>query len=586
VLFRSLKKPFGIFFITFEDQTMAAKFLKDYHLGLLGGFLRSTFNDKNRCVNCYICKNLAKTSSLSKELNSDIWSVKYATSPNNIIWENISKYSKYYWWMRVFLINIVLIVLMIFFTTPAILIEKITSWNTFINIKELESILPDYLVQFLPSLILRLLAALLPVLVALTALTELHWTRSSLNRSMMVKTFVLLLFMILILPTLGLTSINAIFQWFVDDKNIKWRCVSDNGAFFIKYVTTFSLIGTALDLLRLPDLFLYLLRMLWSRSPAEQQDVRMQVAFEFNYGVEYAWILTMFTVTLSFSVVCPLIAPFGLIYMILKHLVDRYNLYFGYISTKVDKRIHKTAVTFAIGSFIMLQFCILFFIAVRNKGNMNSNSMTTVQILVITFSCILFFGRLFFGFFKRLSPFHKYSGSSCQINNTQLENESPNISNEFEHDDSFNQIDKKPKTQQPLSASSSLNIDKQSKKKKHRKLFAKYKTKYEFQSPFVPVLLRKSTGEHGVKLISMNSTNDSDLNSSSTNFKGFVEARTDTTTAINSLNEIELVHETQTRKTFNLSKIATSNSYGALKEQNDEEVNETGSANSAYNDEA
>ena len=115
---------------------------------------------------------------------------------------------------------------------------------------------------------------------------------------------------------------------------------------------------------------------------------------------------------------------------------------------------------------------------------MNSNSMTTVQILVITFSCILFFGRLFFGFFKRLSPFHKYSGSSCQINSTQLENESPNVSNEFEHDDSFNQLDKKsPKTEQPLSASSSLNIDKQSKKsRKHRKLFAKYKTKYEFQS--------------------------------------------------------------------------------------------------------
>ena len=100
--------------------------------------------------------------------------------------------------------------------------------------------------------------------------------------------------------------------------------------------------------------------------------------------------------------------------------------------------------------------------------------------------------------------------------------------------------------------------------------------------PFVPVLLRKSTGEHGVKLISMNSTNDTDLNSSSSNFRGFVESKTDTATAINSLNEIELVHETQTRKTFNLSKITTSNSYGALKERNDQEINETGSANSAY----
>ena len=135
--------------------------------------------------------------------------------------------------------------------------------------------MPDYLKEFLPSLILRLLAALLPVLVAFTALAELHWTRSSRNRSMMVKTYMLLLFMTLILPTLGLTSINALFQWLSnDDKNIKWRCVSDNGAFFIKYVTTFGLIGTALDLLRLPDLFLYLIKMSWSRSAVERHDVR------------------------------------------------------------------------------------------------------------------------------------------------------------------------------------------------------------------------------------------------------------------------------------------------------------------------
>lgn len=127
----------------------------------------------------------------------------------------------------------------------------------------------------MPSLVLRLLAALLPVLVALTALAEFHWTRSAENRSMMTKTFLLLIFMVLILPTLGLTSINAVFQWLKDRNSLKWQCVSDNGAFFIKYVTTCSLIGTALDLMRLPDLFLYLIRMLWSRSSAERLFVRM-----------------------------------------------------------------------------------------------------------------------------------------------------------------------------------------------------------------------------------------------------------------------------------------------------------------------
>ena len=174
--------------------------------------------------------------------------------------------------------------------------------------------------ELLPSLLLRILAALLPVLVALTSLAEMHWTRSAENRSMMVKTFTLLLFMVLVLPTLGLTSINTLLElkWLnnKNDDSIKWRCVSDNGAFFLKviicnkkiqlrflsfeykidnltslilkYITTCAIIGTALDLLRLPDLFLYLIRMMWSRSSAERHAVKMvgHVFFSpINYGI-------------------------------------------------------------------------------------------------------------------------------------------------------------------------------------------------------------------------------------------------------------------------------------------------------------
>lgn len=83
--------------------------------------------------------------------------------------------------------------------------------------------------------------------------------------------------MVLILPTLGLTSINALFEWLNNKESvvIKWTCISDNGAFFLKYVTTCSFIGTALDLLRLPELFLYVVKMLYSRSSAERLAVRM-----------------------------------------------------------------------------------------------------------------------------------------------------------------------------------------------------------------------------------------------------------------------------------------------------------------------
>lgn len=54
------------------------------------------------------------------------------------------------------------------------------------------------------------------------------------------------------------------------------RCVflSGNGAFFVNYVITASFIGTALDLIRFPELFMYAFYICFSRSRAEQAGLR------------------------------------------------------------------------------------------------------------------------------------------------------------------------------------------------------------------------------------------------------------------------------------------------------------------------
>jgi hypothetical protein len=159
-------------------------------------------------------------------------------------------------------------------------------------------------------------------------------------------------------------------------------------------------------------------------------------AFEFDYGVQYAWILTVFTIVLSYSVVCPLIAPFGLFYMILKHIVDRYNIYFAYVATKVDKEIHKSAVTFCIFSLLMLQLCILFFIAIRNEGSKIS-TMTIIQILVICITFSIYFGRLFFGLFKKFSPFN--SKKKRLLEDVEDNREKGNNNETFDDDDDYDE---------------------------------------------------------------------------------------------------------------------------------------------------
>lgn len=59
--------------------------------------------------------------------------------------------------------------------------------------------------EFLPTLLLWTITALLPVIVSHSDEWLNHWTRSQRNHSIMRKTFIFLLFMVLILPALGLT---------------------------------------------------------------------------------------------------------------------------------------------------------------------------------------------------------------------------------------------------------------------------------------------------------------------------------------------------------------------------------------------
>ena len=55
------------------------------------------------------------------------------------------------------------------------------------------------------------------------------------------------------------------------------RCVflPDNGAFFVNYVITAAFIGTGMELMRLGSLFLYTIRLIFSRSEPERVNIRM-----------------------------------------------------------------------------------------------------------------------------------------------------------------------------------------------------------------------------------------------------------------------------------------------------------------------
>ncbi|XP_015604839.1 CSC1-like protein 2 [Cephus cinctus] len=257
------------------------------------------------------------------------WTVEYAPAPSDIFWENLS-IARPCWYLNATLINLALGITLFFLTTPAVIVTAVNKLPITGEIKNLSPIVSS----FLPTVMLVSVAALMPALVGRSEALVRHWTRSGMNRAVMRKTLLLLLLMVLILPSLGLTSAQAFLDWTVNAGNNtgRWECVflPDQGALFVNYVITAALLGSGLELVRFPELALYTFRLCIARSRAERIHVRRAVLWEFPLGAHYAWLLLVFTMTTVYSVACPLITPFGLLYLLVKHLVDRHNLCFAY----------------------------------------------------------------------------------------------------------------------------------------------------------------------------------------------------------------------------------------------------------------
>lgn len=134
-----------------------------------------------------------------------------------------------------------------FLTTPAYVVQILLKYSMIIhNSTDTEDTqTPGYsslVTEFLPTLLLWSLTALMPIVVAYSESFLYHWTRSRENYAIMTKTFGYLLFMILILPSLGLLSASAFLEWSLSLVNHtgtpQFECIflPDRGAFFVNYV--------------------------------------------------------------------------------------------------------------------------------------------------------------------------------------------------------------------------------------------------------------------------------------------------------------------------------------------------------------
>lgn len=386
---RALSSPIGIAFVTFDTPIHAFIVRRDYLTAR--------------------CNRRPHTSTLSKRLRSHRWSVDFAPTPNTLIWQNLAL-KRTVWWIRAAALNIAVFLIAFFLTTPLYVLNLMSR----LQIPERLHLTNTFFIQIFPSIILWASSVLLPYCVYYSDVLTKHWTKTTLHFITMAKTNAMLLLMILILPSLGLTSLPALFQWLfpisaqsdidpapplnqsmttssteavqfqtntsahfleplfkttppIVEPSFRWECIfmPDNGAFFVNYVITAGFIGSAFDLARLSELIMYAIRLLTLRSKAEKIAAQKAVLSEFDFGLNYAWLLCAFAVITANSILCPLITPFGFICLLLRYAVARYNIFFAYMPSRIDMRIHWLATSLMLACVLMLQLNIFMFIALR-----------------------------------------------------------------------------------------------------------------------------------------------------------------------------------------------------------------------------
>ncbi|KFD53755.1 hypothetical protein M514_05261 [Trichuris suis] len=377
---KALQKPLPICFVSFATREEAL-------------YVKCMFSNTRK----YGGKTFGNTptSKYEVKLKPNTWQARMAPAASNVCWHN---FGVRFWAIKALLWNSFLFFMLFFLTTPSMAVNLwFKMGHTVFGFSPPEN--PPWQ-RALSVLTLMVFTYFLPTTISFAESNNAHWTKSRLQKAVLRKTYVFLLFMILILPSLGLNSGYNFFLYILQPQHVhlRWSCIfmPDNSAFYVNYVITCAFLAKTAELLRLDDLIYHVYQRMACRSKFEFNAALQNSVFEFAFGVEYAHMLAIFSTVCAYSVINPLIAPSGLVFFLIKYYVDRHNIFFAYIPTTVDKAIHLQALHILVFSAILPQLCLfcVLFISSNELSTRNICLLCTLCISFATFVCRIYDRRM------------------------------------------------------------------------------------------------------------------------------------------------------------------------------------------------
>ncbi|KAH0454230.1 hypothetical protein IEQ34_016154 [Dendrobium chrysotoxum] len=374
---------------------------------------KETLKDKQQAAALVFFSSRPAAVSASQTLHAqmvDTWTVTEAPEPRQLIWKNLTKkfYERQIWQYGVYGIVFLTVVFYMIpiaaisaFTTLQNLRKYLPFLKVIVNQKAVKTILEAYL----PQLALIIFLALLPALLLFLSKAEGIPSQGHVIRAASGKYFYFIVFNVFLGVTIGGTlfaSLKIITKTPKKIVNLLADSLPPNATFFVTYVALQFFVGYGLELSRLVPLIIFHLKKKYlCKTEAEVKEA--WAPGDFGYATRVPSNMLIMMVVFCYSVISPLIIPFGVVYFALGWLIARnqaLNVYvpsyesYGRMWPHIHSRIVASLIIFQVLMFgylglkkfyyapLMIPLIILsfFFAYVCNKRFYRSFSNTPLEM--------------------------------------------------------------------------------------------------------------------------------------------------------------------------------------------------------------
>lgn len=296
---------------TLKDNFVIKKISDDYFLKkrLLEYYLNET-NINSLNIAFVIFKKLIDKDNLINSLKLYIKDINICISKHqdDIIWNKL-EYINYYHKLRMIAITFILLIISFKILTPAILYSYINP--LLIDLTENNSFLYKLELTYLyPFLVTCFNSFLIPYGAFYLTYFEKNWIKSELTLSLLYKNFIAMILGTIIIPLSANISKINLFDW--DELR---KIINNQNYYMIQYLIQVSLISNMLQFLAIPQTIMQLY-------------YKKIIVNYFDFGYNYAYILLIVLILMSFLTSLPLFSILGFIFFRIKYYTDKYNLSF------------------------------------------------------------------------------------------------------------------------------------------------------------------------------------------------------------------------------------------------------------------